>query len=187
MLYWQSVRRKIDLAPGQRLVDKNPLNMLALPAIRRLFPNSRILLAIRHPCDVVLSCYMQHFTAPDFILLCRSLPSLAAAYAPGVRFLGPRSRLAEAGGARGALRRFRHRFRGAGAGIAGFLGLAWTDAMLEAGRACAAKGFISTPSYSQVVQPVHARSIGRWKAYADQFGEVIPRLQPYLDRWGYDA
>jgi len=69
--------------------------------------------------------------------------------------------------------------------IANFLGLAWTDAMLEPGEHARRKGFISTPSYSQVVQQVNSRSVGRWKRYEKHFGEVIPLVQPYLDRWGY--
>ena len=78
--YWQRVAKKVKLAPGERLVDKNPLNILRLPAIRRVFPNARILLAVRHPCDVILSCYMQQFRAPDFALLCRSIDSLALGF-----------------------------------------------------------------------------------------------------------
>ncbi|HKC15225.1 MAG TPA: sulfotransferase, partial [Steroidobacteraceae bacterium] len=78
--YWERVGRKLTLRPGQRLVDKNPLNLLRLPAIRRVFPKAQILLAIRHPCDVLLSCYMQHFRAPDFALMCRDLPTLATGF-----------------------------------------------------------------------------------------------------------
>ena len=63
----------VELAPGQILVDKNPLNMLRLPMIRRLFPNARIILALRHPCDVLLSCYMQNFRSPAFMVLCSTL------------------------------------------------------------------------------------------------------------------
>ena len=185
--YWQNVRRKIDLAPGRRLIDKNPLNLLALPAIRRLFPNSRILLAIRHPCDVVLSCYLQHFTAPDFILLCRSLPLLAAAYVRAFDFWNREAALLQPAVHDVRYEGFVTNFEARVRAIAGFIGLEWTDAMLEPGEHARRKGFISTPSYSQVVQPVHARSIGRWKAYEEHFGEVIPRLRPHLDRWGYDA
>src|SRR5262249_20416079 len=33
---------------ARRLVDKNPLNMLALPMIMRLYPEARIILCLRH-------------------------------------------------------------------------------------------------------------------------------------------
>ena len=71
--------------------------------------------------------------------------------------------------------------------IAAFLGLAWTDAMLAPGEHARKKGFINAPSYSQVVQPINTRAVGRWKAYVQHFGEVIPRVRPYFDRWGYES
>jgi hypothetical protein len=69
--------------------------------------------------------------------------------------------------------------------IAGFLGLAWDDAMLAPAAHARAKGYISTPSYSQVIQPVHGKSIGRWKPYAGHFEPVIALIQPCLESWGY--
>ncbi len=79
--YYDRVFRRLpQLGAQQRIVDKNPLNMLRLPVIRRLFPNAPIVLAIRHPGDVLLSCYMQHFRAPDFALMCRDLATLALGY-----------------------------------------------------------------------------------------------------------
>ncbi|OHC49534.1 MAG: sulfotransferase, partial [Rhodanobacter sp. RIFOXYA1_FULL_67_6] len=65
----------------RRLVDKNPLNMLCLPMIMRLFPQARIILCLRHPCDVLLSCSMQPFRSPAFMVLCSSLQRLAQGYA----------------------------------------------------------------------------------------------------------
>lgn len=47
----------------QLLVDKNPLQILDLPLIQTLFPRAKILLAIRHPLDCILSCFQQTFEA----------------------------------------------------------------------------------------------------------------------------
>ncbi len=47
------------------IVDKLPLNMLGLPVIHSLFPDARIIFAQRHPCDAVLSGFMQSFTLND--------------------------------------------------------------------------------------------------------------------------
>jgi tetratricopeptide (TPR) repeat protein len=184
-LYWSRVRSKIELAPGLRLIDKNPLNLLALPAICRLFPNSRILLAVRHPCDVILSCFMQHFGAPDFVLLCRDLPSLAAAYRRAFDCWFREAEILQPSAREVRYEIFVTDFESQLRAIADFLGLAWTDAMLEPGGHAQGKGFISAPSYSQVVQPVNTRAIGRWKSYEKHFTEVIPQLGPYFDRWDY--
>ena len=49
----------------------------------------------------------------------------------------------------------------------------------------AAKGYISTPSYSQVIEPVNTRARGRWQMYRRYFEPVLPILQPAADHWGY--
>ena len=183
--YWERVRKKVALSPGQRLVDKNPLNMLVLPLIRRLFPNARIVLAIRHPCDVLLSCFLQHFRAPELALLCRDLPTLARAYSHAFGFWYSQLPL---------LRPFSHelRYEELTADFAteirklgAFLQLPWDEAMLAPGEHARAKGFISTPSYSQVIEPVNNKAVGRWKHYERQFSEALPILMPWIERWGY--
>ena len=69
--------------------------------------------------------------------------------------------------------------------LAGFLQLEWSDAMLEPAQHASSRGYISTPSYDQVVKPVNSRSVDRWRNYATHLAAVVPRVQPYLDRWGY--
>jgi hypothetical protein len=49
------------------------------------------------------------------------------------------------------------------------------------------KQFIATPSYAQVVQPVNSAAVGRWQAYREHFEPVLPILQPWIERFGYDA
>ena len=185
--YWSLVLRRVRLKPGQRLLDKNPLNLLALPAIRRLFPHSRILFAVRHPCDVILSCYFQHFRAPEFIRLCRDLASLGAGYRRALDFWYRETAILKSGIREVRYETLAAEFEPQVRAIAGFLGLDWSDAMLSPGEHARARGFISTPSYTQVVQPVHTRSVGRWKSYERHLGETIASVQPYLDRWGYRA
>ncbi|MDH5255900.1 MAG: sulfotransferase, partial [Gammaproteobacteria bacterium] len=185
--YWSLARRKVRLSPGQRLIDKNPLNLLRLPAIRRLFPHARILLAIRHPCDVVLSCFMQHFRSPEFAVLCRDLPTLARGYRRSFDFWYGQLPLLQP-----AVREVRYEsfvadFSTQAADIMAFLGLDLVPAQLQPAAHALAKGFISTPSYAQVIEPVHGRAVGRSAPYATWFGEALGPLQPYLERWGYAA
>jgi hypothetical protein len=69
--------------------------------------------------------------------------------------------------------------------MAEFLRLPWHDGMLAPAEHARAKGYISTPSYSQVVQPVNQKAVGRWRPYERHLSPIIPQLQPYLQRWGY--
>jgi Tfp pilus assembly protein PilF len=49
---------------GDRVhIDKNPTHTLFIPGILRLLPDSRFLVALRDPRDVVVSCYFQYLPA----------------------------------------------------------------------------------------------------------------------------
>ena len=184
-LYWAEAGKVVALAPGQILVDKNPLNMLRLPMIRRLFPQARIILALRHPCDVLLSCYMQNFRSPAFMMLCSTLERLATSYVNSMRFwihheplLHPRT----------LTLRYEDTvsdFLPQVDRIAAFLGIEDRRPLVEFSQHAASKGYISTPSYSQVVEPVNTRAVARWKAYRAWFEPVFPILAPIAGHWNY--
>ena len=182
--YWALVRNRVTLATGEQLIDKNPLNILRLPAIARLFPQARILLAIRHPYDVLLSCFMQHFRA-EFAWQCRDLETLGLAYRRTFDYWYQQAAIL-----RPAVREVRYEtlvadFEPQVRAIADFLGLSWSDTLLEPGENARKRGFISAPSYAQVLQPVHSRSVGRWRAYERWLSVMRGQLEPYLERWNY--
>jgi tetratricopeptide (TPR) repeat protein len=183
--YLDLARNKAALLPGQRLVDKFPVNMTLLPLIRRVFPNARIILAIRHPCDTLLSCFLQNFRAPDLALLCRDLTTLADAYTRIFGYWYSQWPMLQPFSYELRYEQLTADFPAEVRKLGAFLQLPWHEAMLAPGEHARAKGFISTPSYSQVIEPVNARSVGRWKHYERHFSEVLPILMPWLERWGY--
>jgi len=182
--YWRRVRANVALGPGEQLIDKNPLNILRLPAIVRLFPNARVVLAIRHPYDVLLSCFMQHFRA-EFAWQCRDLETIALAYRRTFDFWYQQVSILRPSACEIRYEILVSEFEPQVRALADFLELPWTDAMLEPGENARRRGFISAPSYSQVVQPVHAKSIGRWPPYLRWLAVMRPQLEPYFERWGY--
>jgi tetratricopeptide (TPR) repeat protein len=185
--YWGRVRRKVKLEPGQRLVDKNPLNILRLPVIRRLFPNAPLILAVRHPCDVMLSCFMQHFRTPDFALLCSDLQSLAVGFSRTFDFWYQQKELLKPKSLELRYETFAENFAAETRAILEFLAVPWNDAVLRPQDTARDKRFISTPSYSQVIEPVSNKSVGRWHSYERGLSPVLPIIEPYLRRWGYEG
>jgi hypothetical protein len=173
---------------GQRqLVDKNPLNMLCLPMILRLFPAARLVLCLRHPCDVLLSCSMQTFRSPAFMVMCSSLSRLARAYAQAFeQCCGHLDVFAP------KILEWRYEsvvadFEGSVARLGEFLDVGDASPMLDFARHARAKRFIDTPSYAQVTQPVSNAAVGHWMDYRGQFEPVLPVLRPWLERFGYEA
>lgn len=177
------VRRRWDA----QLVDKNPLNMLLLPIIHRLFPEAKFILALRHPCDVMLSCYMQNFQSMVLTVACASLENLAKAYVEAfqcwlyhVDVFKPQvfvSRYEEliADTPRQTAR------------ISEFLGLGDSESMLRFDERAIEKGYIATPSYAQVIQPINTKGLNRWHRYREYFEPVLPILRPMLEYWGYST
>jgi len=170
-----------------QLVDKNPLNMLWLPMIHRLFPEARFILAVRHPCDVILSCYMQNFRAAGLAVASESLERLAQAYVAAmecwlyhVDVIKPDNFISRyedlVADTPGQIRR-----------IAAFLDLGDAESMLNFDARARQKGYIATPSYTQVIEPINTRGLNRWHRYAEYFRSALPILQPMLDQWNYTA
>ena len=50
-----------DYNPNKIIIDKYPLNLIELGFIKTLFPKSKIILALRHPLDCIISCVMNFF------------------------------------------------------------------------------------------------------------------------------
>jgi Flp pilus assembly protein TadD len=184
-VYWNLVRKTVKLDTGQRLVDKNPLNMLRLPLLNRLFPEARIIFALRHPCDVVLSCYMQSFGAPAFMVLCSTLQRLARGYVNAmqgwmrnVEILTPQ------------IMELRHEdllgdFAGNAHRLGEFIGVDDSTPMLAFHEHARKKGYIATPSYAQVTEPANTRGLDRWLRYRAHLEPILPILKPIMEHWGY--
>ena len=184
-VYFKMVGNVLPDLGGHRLVDKNPLNMLCLPMIMRLFPNACIILCVRHPCDVLLSCYMQPFRSPAFMVLCSSLQRLARSYVQAfehwhqqVDVFAPR------------VLEWRYEsvvshFDDHVAQLGQFLDVADAAPMARFAEHAQDKHYISTPSYAQVTQGIHRKAVNRWHAYREPFQAVLPILRPLMDRFGY--
>jgi Flp pilus assembly protein TadD len=176
---------KVALRPDAQLVDKNPLNMLWLPLIHRLFPKAKYILCLRHPCDVILSCYMQNFRSGILGAACENLPRLAAAYVQAmqtwlhhVEVFQPDVLISRYEDLVADLKP-QTRF------IADFLGLEDATPMLGFHERAREKDYIATPSYTQVIEPVSTKAVGRWQRYRQWFEPVLPTLKPMLEVWGY--
>ncbi|MEO9077973.1 MAG: sulfotransferase, partial [Rhodanobacter sp.] len=175
------------LQPGQRLVDKNPLNLLHLPLIYRLFPEASIILALRHPCDVILSCYMQNFRASGFQVLCSSLERLARGYVNGMQYWIYHENLFRPNVLHLRYEDLLDDFNAEVDRIASFIGIDDAASLRNFHLHAQQKGFISTPSYAQVVQPPNKSAVGRWRRYEQEFTPLLPILKDVMEHWGYDC
>lgn len=183
--YFAEAEKAVGSATGHLIIDKNPLSMIRLPLIHRLFPEARIILAMRHPCDVVLSCFMQNFKPTeamssflDFDNASRTYDRIFAyweqcrgIFPSDIHMLRYEDMIAEP---EAELRP-----------VLAFLGLDWEGGVLNHQDTAAARGHIRTPSYAQVTERIYDRARGRWERYRGYMDHILPVLAPWAERYGY--
>lgn len=182
--------RAMEQALGQPLsgrlhLDKNPSHTLFLPGIWRLFPETKFLIALRDPRDVIVSCYFQYLPLNPNSVAFLSWESTAKRYALDMGlWLHFREQLPPT-----AWREVRYEslvddLPGTIGEVFRFLGLEWDESVLRYREALAQKT-VHSPTYLDVAQPIHRRAIGRWKNYEPWLGPHLEQLQRLLEALGY--
>jgi len=170
-----------DLLP----VDKMPLNILHLPMIYRFFPEAKVIVILRHPLDCILSNFIQRFKLNLKMMNFLTLQNTAQFYDLTMStYLKFRKALP------GAVYEIKYEsliedLQGETKKLASFLEKDWTPDMLNY-HLEAARRIINTPSYIEVVKPVHRKARYRWKNYRDHLAPVIPIVKKYLDQFEYN-
>ena len=183
--YWSKVSNFGVEPRGRVFIDKMPLSSVMLPVISKLFPNARILFARRDPRDVVLSCFRRRF------VLNRSMYQLvtlegAAAYYDAVMELSELYR--ELLPLPQHVVRYEslvEDFEGTASAACDFLGLEWDQRMADFAAKARSRG-IATPSAAQVARGLNREGQGVWRRYREQMEPVLPILEPWVRRFGYE-
>lgn len=171
---------------GHWLVDKHPLNMARVPAIHRLFPNARFILAERHPADVVLSCFMANFTLNHAMRSFTDLTEAALTYDTVFRAWHRAQALFPIAAHAIRYERLVEDPRGELQPLVSWLGLDWNDRLLAHEETARTRTRVRTASYAQIGEQLYTRASGRWRRYADQLAPVRPILDPWAAQMEYD-
>jgi hypothetical protein len=182
--YWDAVMRQgVDLA-GKVFVDKYPLNTLKLPLIARLFPDAKIIFAVRDPRDVVLSCFRRQFrmSAPMYEML--TLKDTAEYYNAVMHLADRCFKLTGM-----SVLEVRHEdlvadFRGQMDAVCRYLGLQWTSVMADFAERAKARPQ-ATPSTAQLSRGLNRRTVQHWRRYEAQLQPVLSTLSYWVERLGY--
>lgn len=161
-----------------RFIDKNPNNFGNVGLLSLILPRARVIDARRHPLDACLSCYRQlfargqHFTYDlteigEYWLQYQRMMDHWAAVLPG-RVLTVQYEEVVAD--------FEPQVRR----LLDFCGLSWEDACL---RFYESERPVRTPSSEQVRQPIYDRSVGHWRHYEHELGELIDVIAPVRERY----
>ncbi|MFT6541619.1 MAG: tetratricopeptide (TPR) repeat protein [Maricaulis maris] len=181
--YWERVDRMAT--PGSAVfIDKLPLNLPWLGVIGHVFPNARIILALRDPRDAVFSTFKRLFRLNTAMLRTHTLADTVALYdaamaaADAGRRIAPDLRVTE----------LRYEdlvidMKDEIARVLLALGLEWESEMADYRERLSPS--LSTPSAPQVEQAIHDKAIGAWRHQAAALAPYADQLAPWVTRWRY--
>ena len=183
--YWRRVEEEQGIEALQRTyVDKNAMNCIDVGLINAVFPEAKVIFALRDPRDVLLSCFMQSFGLSAVTVQLLSWESSAEFYSVVMGFwLAIRERL--------TIPYLELRYEDAVADFDGqyrrvfeFLGLEWRPEVSRFHEQARGK-YIATPSFADVTKPVYTSAIGRWQHYREHFAGIGPTIDRLIRELGY--
>lgn len=183
--YFSELNKHLGSGFSGLVIDKLPLNMLALPFLYAVFPNASIIFVQRHPCDCVLSCFMQAFSLSDSTACFLEVRDAAAFYDAAMTAW---KHSCDALPAKVHTMLYEELVADPEASLRSVvkhLGLEWREELLDHRVTAKRRGAISTPSYDQVIKPINRQAVGRWRHYRKQLEPVLPILLPWAERLGY--
>jgi hypothetical protein len=171
---------------GRRLVDKLPLNLIHLGLANLLFPKAKVIVALRDPRDVCLSCYMQKFQINDAMINFLDLNATARSYNAVMELWLHYRQVLQIPWLEYRYESLISDFDGTVGGVLDFIGVDWDDGIYQY-RDSARENLITTPSYRDVTAPIHDRAVARWQGYETELSPILPVLAPFVDKFGYES
>ena len=167
------------------IIDKLPLNLIEIGFIKRVFPQSKFILMLRHPCDTVLSCFMSDFkinegmasfyNLEDATILYNEVFSLWHQYLEVYDLAYHIVKYEE------VVLNFDNTIKK----TINFLNVEWEEDVKNFDATALARKKINNPSYNQVVQPLYEKSINRWKKY-DEIKKNYSSLEHWIKKYNYN-
>ena len=167
--YFEGLPRRPDAS--HTVTDKRPDNFLHIGLIKTLFPAARIIHTSRDPLDNLLSLYFVHLDPRMAYAL--DLDDAAHWYVQYRRLMEHWRRLYPADIIDLDYDLLVREPRAVIEALTAACGLPWEEALLDFHRSTEP---VKTASVWQVRQPIHTRSLGRWRDYARQLEGVRKQL-----------
>jgi Tfp pilus assembly protein PilF len=184
--YWARVRSFGVEPAGKIFIDKNPFNTMKLPLIQKLFPNAKIIFAVRDPRDVVLSCFRRRFNLNPTTFEFLDLERAALVYdrtmrlADILRDKGPSDEYTL------VYERLIDDLSAEARSVCAFIGADWRPDLLDF-SARARRGEVASASSAQIARGLYSDGAGQWRRYRAQLAPVLEILAPWIERFGYPA
>ena len=166
------------------IIDKFPLSIVELGFIKIIFPEAKIILAMRHPCDAVISCYFSFFKMNDAMINFLDLKDSVSFYNSVFNLFEQFEREINLGYHIIKYEDLVKNFKETLEKLLKYINLDYEKKLEDFYSTAKKRDKIHTPSYSQVIQPIYNTSINRYINFEDaKF--IEPLLEKWINRFGY--
>jgi len=183
-IYRQEMSRHRRQPQRSLVIDKLPLNLAYIFLIHRLFPKAPVIFLQRHPMDVCISCYFQAFELEASMGYFLDIEQTAQYYDAVMQVAALSMDQLDSPPHRLLYEDLVAEPKDELTALLNYVDLEMHESMLDY-RQQGGTETSNTPSYQQVSQPLHTRSIGRWRHYSRQLESSLSLLQPWVKRFGY--
>ncbi len=166
------------------IVDKFPLSIIELGFIKCIFPKSKIILSMRHPCDVVTSCFFSSFKINDAMINFLKWKDTIHFYNKVFDLFSFYEKELQLDYLLVKYENVVHDFTNQIDYLINYLDLKYEKNLENFFKTAQKREKISTPSYSQVINPLYTSSIGRWKKY-NKPKEAEKSLRKWINKFNY--
>ena len=166
------------------IIDKFPLTIIELGFIKIIFPEAKIILALRHPCDVVLSCYFSRFQLNEAMINFLSWNDTLNFYNNVFQLFETYEKQIELNYYKIKYENIINNFKKEITNLLKFLNLEYEVGLEKFFDTAKKRKNISTPSYSQVINPLYKTSINRWINFNNYISSES-NLEKWIKKFDY--
>jgi hypothetical protein len=185
-VYFDSLESEIKNIDNSKIyIDKFPLNIIYVGEIFRIFPKAKFIISLRHPCDCVLSSFMQTFSINNAMANFLNLEDSAKLYDLVMKLWIQYTSIFPINYYEVRYENLVENLETTVKPLLKFLELPWHDSVSEFYKTAKKGPQIKTPSYDQVIKPIYSEASGRWKMYKKQTTNIYPILEPWIKKFNY--
>jgi tetratricopeptide (TPR) repeat protein len=170
---------------GRLLIDKNPALNSEIPAVVRIFPEAKFLVAIRDPRDVCLSCFMQPLDINSISSAYLSLEGTVTQYASVMGFWRAMQPRLKNPAIEIRYEEVVKDLESVSRRVLKFLGVDWDERVLRFNEHARNK-IVRSPASTDVTKPIYKTAIGRWRNYQKYLEPYLEKLEPFSKAFGYE-
>ncbi len=185
-LYWARIGEYCGPVSGKVFIDKRPLGATRLPLIAKLFPQAKVLFALRDPRDVMLSCFRRQFLPNPSMYELLDLKNAAQFYGAVMRLSRICRDKLDLAWAETRHEAVVENFEAEIRKVLAFIGADWRDELTDFAKAARSRN-IASASSTQVIRGLNAEGVGHWRHYRAQLGPILPALRPWIEKFGYSG